>query len=232
MTNSSILNNTASNFLGGGGIYNRLGTVNVTNSTLSGNSGSYGGGIYNDFDFGNTLTVANSIISGNTAKIGGGGVYNEDTLIVTNNIVSGNVTTNGWGGGIYNNGGSTMVTVTNSTLSGNVAQGGGGIYNDNSGKITLNNSIVWGNSAPTNPQIENIATLTVQNSAIQNFGAVNVTTNNGGNMSPGSSADIFVGAGIRQQCTDNNGGLSPQRYQYCYQSGQKQPDSCEHNHRY
>ena len=36
----------------------------MTNSTFSGNSAAYGGGIYND---GGTLTVTNSTFSGNSA---------------------------------------------------------------------------------------------------------------------------------------------------------------------
>ena len=46
----------------GGGIVNLRGTLRLTNSTISGNSGSTGRGIFNWYG---TVTVANSIISGN-----------------------------------------------------------------------------------------------------------------------------------------------------------------------
>ena len=38
------------------------GTLTLTNSTVSGNSGDYGGGVYND---GGNLTLARTLISGN-----------------------------------------------------------------------------------------------------------------------------------------------------------------------
>jgi hypothetical protein len=53
----------------GGGIYNDNGTVEVTNSTLSGNettnAGSRGAGIYNKAG---TVTLTNSTLSGNKAN--------------------------------------------------------------------------------------------------------------------------------------------------------------------
>jgi hypothetical protein len=55
---------------GGGGIYNRGGTLTVSNSTLSGNSaGDEGGGILLSSG---TVTVSNSTLSGNSASFGGG----------------------------------------------------------------------------------------------------------------------------------------------------------------
>ena len=56
----------------GGGICSR-GAVTITNSTISGNTASWGGGI-NHLGSG-TLTVTNSTISGNSASFGGG-IYN------------------------------------------------------------------------------------------------------------------------------------------------------------
>ena len=68
----------------------------VSNCTLSGNTGSYGGGLYNFA--GATVTLANCIVSGNSAK-GGGGVFNfargrEITLTnssLTDNSASGGI---------------------------------------------------------------------------------------------------------------------------------------------
>ena len=80
------------------------------------------------------------------------------------------------GGGIYNDGevdGTAMLTVSNSTLSGNSARNaGGGIYNDgNSGRATLsiNNSTLSGNSssfAGGGGILNDHATLTVSNSTL------------------------------------------------------------------
>ena len=64
--NLTIANGNSSGIHAGGGIYNNGGTLAVSNSTFSGNSGHHGGGIDNE----GTLTVTNSTFSGN---IGGGG---------------------------------------------------------------------------------------------------------------------------------------------------------------
>ena len=184
----------------GGGIFNSIGTLTVTNSTLSSNSAIYGGGIYNGFygtliitnsmlsansasryggairnDNSGRLTVTNSTLSGNSASRYGGGVYNgySGTLAVTNSTLSGNSASR-YGGGIYN-GYSGTLAVTNSTLSGNSAIYGGGICNDNSGTLTVTNSLVSSNSASRGGAIYNDAalpgTLTVTNGTLSNNSA-------------------------------------------------------------
>ena len=60
--------------------------MTVQNSTLSGNSATYGGGI---FEYGGTVTVENSTLSGNSALIGGG-IHNDGTVTVQNSTISGN----------------------------------------------------------------------------------------------------------------------------------------------
>jgi predicted outer membrane repeat protein len=174
----------------GGGILN-MGTLSVTNSTISGNNGT---GINNWFEA--TLTLANTTVSDNTAGEAGGGIYNVGTLTVTNSTVSGNTARAG-GGGIWSQGPLTMTdsavsgntsrpgagglflaadseaTVTNSTVSGNSSQrtapfingNGGGI--SNSGTLTLTNSTVSGNTADDRGGgIYNVWTLTLVNSTL------------------------------------------------------------------
>jgi len=138
-----------------GGIYNS-GTLTLNNSIVSNNQSSLGGGIYND----GTLTLNNSIVSNNTATASnGGGIGNGSggTLTLNNSTVSGNSTTGDlWnspnGGGIYNDG---TLTLNSSTISNNsAAYIGGGIYTDNSlgnAIVTVQNSIIAGNSATTCP---------------------------------------------------------------------------------
>lgn len=77
--------------LGGAGIVNIGGTLVVSNTTISNNSsiGSTGGGIYNtSFDSG-TVTLLNSTLSGNSATFGGG-IFNGEssTLHVQNTIIA------------------------------------------------------------------------------------------------------------------------------------------------
>jgi hypothetical protein len=109
----------------GSGLLNDRGTVEVTNSTFSGNSATEGAGIFN---LGGTVTVTNSTFSGNSAT----------TAALSHG-----------GGGILNTGfsGNGVLTVTNSTFSGNsAARAGGGIANTDTGTLTVANSTFSGNS--------------------------------------------------------------------------------------
>ena len=152
LTDSTVSDNSATDFSSGfntgqgGGIYSS-GKLTLTSSTVSGNSAAFGtgGGILND---NGTVTLTNSTVSGNSAY-NGGGVYSCNTLTLTNSTVSGNSAYNG-GGGVYNEFGT--LTLTNSTVSGNSAyNSGGGFYNYSGtlGTLTLNNTIVALNDAPT-----------------------------------------------------------------------------------
>ncbi len=148
----TISNGNSSSSDQGGGILND-GTLTVSNCTILGNSGTSsvnneGGGITN---FG-TLTVSSTSLSGNSAA-NGGGIFNGDgnTLTVTNSTFSGNSVT-AKGGGIYNLVGGTL-TVSNSTISGNSGGEGGGIETGST-TTTITNSIVAGNTATTNDDID------------------------------------------------------------------------------
>lgn len=123
---------------GGGGILNH-GTLDITNSVLSGNSAFDGGGIYN---LDGEVIINGSTLNKNTAY-NGGGVYNTGgDLTITNSTFSENSGYNedGKGGGIFNltDG---MIRVTNSTFVGNSAFEGGGISID-SASMEIKNSII------------------------------------------------------------------------------------------
>jgi hypothetical protein len=117
----------------------------------------------------------------------GGGISNYGTLTLTNSTLSGNLADFG-GGGISNYG---TLTLTNSTLSGNSAyyRGGGGI--ENAGTLTLTNSTLSGNSADFGGGIYNYGT-------ISNYGTLTLTNS----TLSGNSADSG-GGGI-----DNGGTLT------------------------
>jgi len=143
VTDSTLSGNTAAGGPGGGGIFNLEGTLTVTNSTFSGNSvvDELGGAILNCCGMHPTLTVTNSTFSGNSALLGGGIANEGGALTVINSTFSSNSASEG--GGIW--GGGTM-TVTNSTFSGNSVDNiGGGI--ENLGTLTVINSTFSGNSA-------------------------------------------------------------------------------------
>jgi hypothetical protein len=89
------------------------------------------------------VTVRDSTFFGNTAG-SGGGIYNVGgTVIVSDSTLSGNDALYN-GGGIYNIGGT--VTVSSSTLSGNSARFGGGIYNSG-GIVTMSNGSTLSDNA-------------------------------------------------------------------------------------
>ena len=143
------------------------GTIEISSVTITnGNSGiADGGGILNL----GTLTLTSSTVSGNTAANWAGGIRNEGSLVLIGSTVSGNTASNGQGGGIHNADAGTLLTLTDSTVSGNTANiGAGGIFNY--GTVTLTNATISDNIAVTSDGggIVNAiaATLTLTNSTV------------------------------------------------------------------
>jgi len=140
---------------GGGAIANIGGTVNVANSTFSGNfaEGS-GGAIFNGTSnggstgTGGTLNIMNSTFSGNSTITAlpseGGAIFNQSgTVTVVGSTFSGNSSSIG-GGAISNNG--IMLTVVNSTFSGNTTRFIGGAISNRNGPLTVVGSAFSGNA--------------------------------------------------------------------------------------
>jgi hypothetical protein len=141
----------------GGGMANLFSSPTLTNVTFSGNRASAnggGGGMYNNSS---SPALTNVTFSGNLASGNGGGMYNATSApTLTNVTLSGNSAM--LGGGMYND--TSSPTLTDVTLSGNSAgTDGGGIFNlvqvnGGSGSLlTLEDTIVAGNSALTSPDI-------------------------------------------------------------------------------
>lgn len=112
---------------GGGVFVESSARLTVTNSTFSGNTGQFAGGVAND----GVVTVMNSTFSGNRASAGtGGGIYNSGAgvLYVSDSTFYNNYADSG-GGGILND---HFLDMTNSTFYSNTARvgGGAGIYNE------------------------------------------------------------------------------------------------------
>ncbi|QDU11903.1 choice-of-anchor Q domain-containing protein [Gimesia aquarii] len=165
ITNCSFLGNSAG--YRGGAVANLGGNMLISDCSFSENTANYGGGIY----AGETVTVRNSTISINRATFGGGAVFSEAGMIlIINSTLSGNNVTgttdrNGYGGGIYYQG-TLPVFVINSTITGNSASHfGGGIYSRQN-SVTLTNSILAGNIAPDDSQIN--GSFTNNSSIVQN----------------------------------------------------------------
>ena len=122
----------------GGGIYiDNAAVVNLSEVAIKNNTGKHGGGIYNK---NGTLTVTQSTISGNAAANGqGGGLFHDASTIVimTNVTISGNSATSD-GGGIH---AEDPVTLTNVTLANNSAGKKGGGIRREGGTASLKNTI-------------------------------------------------------------------------------------------
>jgi uncharacterized repeat protein (TIGR01451 family)/CSLREA domain-containing protein len=117
MDRLTIVDGNTTNVSLGAGIHN-TGTLTVTNSTISNNSGSIsGGGIFNS----GTFNLTNSTISGNTASTSSGGIQSSGTTTLTNCTVSGN---QGFShGGVRRTAGT--VTLLNTIIAGNTITSSG-----------------------------------------------------------------------------------------------------------
>ena len=127
----------------GGGISN-AGTLNISDSTISGNQTVSGGGINNS----SNLTISRSTVSGNTVNVNGGGINNSGILNLSNSTISGNQTaTGGDGGGIYNANNSTT-SLLSCTVAFNSNTRGGGVFNSSTGTtFNVQNTIIAQNTA-------------------------------------------------------------------------------------
>jgi len=155
--------------IAGGGIYAYNGTINITNTTITGCSAKAGGGMYSRRG---NLTISSSTIKENTALYRGGGlsVIPDNTspdIEITDSFIYKNMLTHdvggsnqAFGGGIYATSGSSQTTTLetfNTTVTENQVNytsgtgfcGGGGICFEQDGTttITLYNSTISQNSS-------------------------------------------------------------------------------------
>lgn len=117
----------------------------IINCVFSTNSAVLGGAIACT-NTNSRSKITNCKVTANSASVGGGGIYcNGASPIIRNCIISGNFAPNG--GAIYSHNVGNPV-VANSTISGNAASSsGGGVYCYKSSNLTINNSILWANTA-------------------------------------------------------------------------------------
>ena len=165
--NATFTDNTSS--LKGGAIFNRDGTVTITNSTFKGNSvpKSAGGAVLNesgDINKDGTITITGSTFEGNQAG-NGGAVWNGSNgkVTITNSTFKGNTALAGIGqGGAITN--ADQMTITGSTFEGNQAgKTGGAIFNATHGKLDFNGTNTFTNNtaAGNANDIYNAGTITV-----------------------------------------------------------------------
>ncbi len=136
ITNSTISNNNAG--AGGDGSAGFSGTGSDVSAGQNGGSGSFGGsggGIFNEP--GGRLTINNSTISGNSAGRGGNAGAGSNATASGTGGNAGGASTGGVGGGILNDG---LMTITNSTITGNQSGRGGNGATGGTGMAASNGS--------------------------------------------------------------------------------------------
>jgi CSLREA domain-containing protein len=182
MNGFTISNNTAT-LDAGGGIDNDLGTIILSNGTLSGNIAiTSGGGIYNNHrqQVGSlwtptSMSLTNVTLSSNGVPYSGGvggAILNIETMTLTNVTINGNSAN--YGAGIQNGnntGYPNSLTMTNTTISGNIGltfgvrqARGGGIFNTFNGQVTLTNATVTLNSAVAGGGLDTVVNVLSGNS--------------------------------------------------------------------
>ncbi|MFT6006622.1 MAG: putative outer membrane repeat protein [Pseudoalteromonas tetraodonis] len=123
--------------------------VTLRNSTVSDNGGHI------QVQNSSTLNIIDSTVSGNSSANSGGAIFASLSVVnITNSTVSGN--TSGFRGGVIYAYSST-VNINNSTFSDNEASQFGGAIAILSSTLNIDNSIVAGNSAGRSHEIENIS---------------------------------------------------------------------------
>ncbi|MFB2935938.1 lectin-like protein [Aerosakkonemataceae cyanobacterium BLCC-F154] len=144
LTNSNISHNTAAN---GGGISSISGTLDIVGSNInSNNCRGVGGGIQ---QLGNTIinitnsNINNNFSTGNGAGIDANPIPGEFALTVTDSTLLGNVTLHD--GGALSLSGNGLVNLNRSVVTSNRASVGGGIANRFGGQLNLERTIVANN---------------------------------------------------------------------------------------
>lgn len=220
--NNTVVSNNTANY-GGGGIFNTnsasgaipgSGNLTLNHSTVSGNSGGPGAGIDNE---GGKLVVNASTVSGNSTAsweaLGGGIEVDSGSLQLVNSTVADNAATL-WGGGIdFDHASGTLV---NDTISANSATGspsenpniyGGGIALSNTfgpSAVSLQNTILAGNTAPANADCYGTLTDHGNNILGDNQGCSGFPTGTGNGTDFVGTATNPVNPGLGQLA--NNGG--------------------------
>jgi len=183
-------------------------TVTLRGAGASSTSINANGGVIHDRAFfvqlGAALNLSGVTIRGGMSAGNGGGIYNAGVLSLDSSALIGNFagSPNGYGGALSTAG--QAMTVTNSTLSGNIATGGGGAIQADFGSVTIVDSSIISNQASINGGgIDNGgATLSVTGSTI----AGNTGYNGGGILSAQNTTTLVVASTISGNTAVTNAG--------------------------
>jgi len=185
---------------------NNKATVTINNTTITGNTGDYGGGIYQNSE--KKLNISGSIINSNTSRHSGGAISANYEIGVSSSTMDSN---KGIDGGAVSSG--RAITLTNVTLTNNTAAGNGGGVNayrqsltiNSNSKINNNKAVHGGGVYVTTKTNETTVNTTVENATISG----NTSTGNGGGIySSNSNLTIKNGTTIsNNQAAGRGGGI-------------------------
>jgi len=195
LMNCTFSGNSTNDGGGGGGISNYYTKPTLTNCIFSRNKSSFGGGVSNEYStlaeltnctfYGNTAYdgggmnihddwagLTNCTFTGNSAILRGGAIdCFADTAILSNCVFIGNTVKAGYesaGGGIHI--WHCSPQLMNCTFSGNSSDfEGGAVYGHYYSAPQLTNCILWGDAAPSNPEIgvDSSSTMAVTYSCVE-----------------------------------------------------------------
>jgi parallel beta-helix repeat protein len=191
ITDCQVTNNSATvepgGILGSGAI--------IVRTTISGNTGPFAGGLVAFV----SLLMVDSTVSNNVAtnQIGGIAIQQATSAVIRNCTISGNTAANAAGGiglGINQNSQfNGSFTLQNCTVTNNkVTSGaGGGIARVfGTGSISVESSIISGNSATSAPDISTSGAVAAKYSAIGSTIGITTFFNSGGNLPFGSNLKL------------------------------------------
>lgn len=195
ISHSSLISNTAN--YRGAGIFNK-GTLLVQQTIISGNVAGGDVGINN---YG-TATLWETIIANNKTEtkwpveLGSSGVTNIGQMMIRHSIIENNLSL-GPAGGIMNVSGGVL-TVTHTTISGNIATDGSAIYSD--GTVLIDESGIYSNTITGDwffggvvASSTTTGTLTIRNTTISyNSGLHDTTTIYAGGTGPNTLTHVTI----------------------------------------
>lgn len=186
------------------------GVVTITDVTIQNGRNAFGGGIMNE----GYLVLVNAVVRDNVATQHGGGIWSNggSTLIIKNSTIEDNVSSF-FGGGIISYG---TAIINNSTIKNNRSNAltGGGIMASGSTPFILSNSTISGNKGVVGGgiRVDNNSTILLSNTTISN----NTATSQGGGISIGGTAiltnTIIAGNITSGSSPDCNGTLTSGGY--------------------
>lgn len=199
-------------------------TLHLTDCVVSNGTAFQGGGLYND----GVVTLTNCQFENNTGTLNSGAVDNDGTLTATGCTFNANKSTGiGDGGALSNEAPTSVMSLTNCTITGNttLGRGGGIVFDSPSGSLSILNCTIAGNTAAAGGNIDAQSPFKLTNSIVANGTPDDITTSGAGAVNSGdynlirdttgvtitgtATHNIAAGTDPKLGALANNGGPTP-----------------------